>query len=237
VTPAARDRLFYSGMAIAMALTVFAGFASTYYLRIFAGGPTVTLSGLPFTRLVHIHAALFTSWVLLFLVQTALVANGRVRVHRRLGIAGAVLAAAMVVAGTAMAIAAAARGAAPPGIDPLAFLAIPIFDMILFATFVSFALAKRRDKEAHKRLMLLAFVSLITAAIARLPGVLPLGPPVFFGLTLLFVVAGCVYDFLSRGRVHRVYLWGGALLALSVPARLLISGTSAWRALAEMLTS
>lgn len=230
------DRLFYGGMAVAMGLTVFAGFAPTYYLRFFAGGPTATVSGGPFTTLVHVHGALFTAWVLLFIVQTALVASHRVAVHRRLGIAGAALAAAMVVAGTCMAIATAARGGAPPGVDPLAFLAIPIFDMVLFATFVTTALVRRRDKEAHKRLMLLAYVNLITAAIARLPGVLPLGPPAFFGLTFLFVVAAAIYDFFSRGRVHRVYLWGGALILASVPVRLAISSTGAWRALAEMLT-
>jgi hypothetical protein len=232
----ARDRVFYGGMAVVMALTVFAGFASTYYLRLFTGGPTATLTGGPFTRLVHTHAVLFTAWVAFFIVQTALVASRRVAVHRRLGLAGAVLAAAMVVVGFSLAVASAARGAAPPGADPLAFLAVPVFDMILFTTFVSLALARRRDKEAHKRLMLLAYVSLITAAIARIPGILPLGPPVFFGLTLLFVVAAFVYDFLSRGRIHRVYLWGGALIVVSVPARLFLSTTQAWRSLAEWLT-
>jgi hypothetical protein len=146
------------------------------------------------------------------------------------------LAAAMVVAGTIIAIATAARGSAPPGMDPLAFLVIPLFDMVLFATFVTAALALRRDKEAHKRLMLLAYVSIIVAAVARLPGVLPLGPPAFFGLSFLFVVAAGIYDFLSRRRVHKVYLWGGALILVSVPARLFISGTSAWRSLAELLT-
>lgn len=230
------DRLFYGGMAIALGLTVFAGFASTYYLRFFAGGPEATLTGGPFTTLVHLHGALFTSWVLLFIVQTALVASRRVAVHRRLGVAGAVLAAAMVVAGTFVAIATAARGSAPPGMDPLAFLVIPIFDMVLFATFVTAALALRRDKEAHKRLMLLAYVSIVVAAVARLPGVLPLGPPAFFGLSFLFVVVAALYDFLSRRRVHKVYLWGGALIVASVPLRLAISGTSAWRALAELLT-
>jgi hypothetical protein len=183
-----------------------------------------------------VHGALFTAWVLLFIVQTALVASRRVAVHRRLGVAGAVLAAAMVVAGTIIAIATAARGSAPPGMDPLAFLVIPIFDMVLFATFVTAALALRRDKEAHKRLMLLAYVSIIVAAVARLPGVLPLGPAGFFGLSFLFVVAAGIYDFLSRRRVHKVYLWGGALILVSVPARLFISGTSAWRSLAELLT-
>ncbi len=229
------DRLFYGGMAVALGLTVLAGFAPTYYLRFIHGGPNATLSGGPFTRLVHLHGALFTAWMLLFIVQTALVASRRVAVHRRLGIAGAVLAAGMVVAGASVAVATAARGSAPPGMTPVAFLIIPLFDMILFATFVTIALLKRRDKEAHKRLMLLAYVSIVTAAVARLPGMLPLGPPAFFGLSFLFVIAAGIYDFATRGRVHRVYLWGGALIAASVPLRLAISSTAGWRALAEML--
>jgi hypothetical protein len=232
----AYDRLFYGGMAISMAVTVFAGFASTYYLRFFNGGPSATLTGGPFTTLVHVHGALFTAWVLLFVVQTALVASRRVATHRRLGVAGAGLAAAMVVTGTYLAIATAARGSAPPGFDPLAFLFIPLFDMILFALFVTAAIRLRRDKQAHKRLMLLAYVSIIVAAIGRLPGVLALGPPGFFGLALLFVVAGVIYDLLSRRNVHKVYLWGAALLVASIPVRVAISGTQAWRSLAELLT-
>lgn len=163
-------------MATALGLTVVAGFASTYYLRFFTDGPRATLTGGPFTPLVHVHGVLFTAWVLLFIVQTALVASRRVAMHRRLGIAGAVLAAAMVVAGTFIAIASAARGSAPAGVDPLAFLVIPLFDMILFATFITAALARRRDREAHKRLMLLAYISIVVAAVARLPGVCHWGP-------------------------------------------------------------
>jgi hypothetical protein len=229
------DRLFYGGMAAAMALTVFGGFASTYYLRFFDTGPKATLSGGPFTAAVHLHAALFTAWVLLFIVQTALVANRRVALHRRLGVAGAVLAAGMVTAGLSVAIATAARGAAPPGVDPLAFLIIPVFDMVLFASFITTALALRRNKEAHKRLMLLAYVSIVAAAVARLPGVLPMGPLGFFGLSFLFVVVAAIYDYVSRGKVHKVYLWGGAVIFVSVPLRLAISATSAWRAFAEAL--
>ncbi|MGH9861071.1 MAG: hypothetical protein ACRD5F_13705, partial [Candidatus Acidiferrales bacterium] len=111
----AYDRVFYSGMAIAMALTVFVGFSPTYYLRSAFGAPP-TLAGLvSLTPLAHIHGALFTGWVLLFIVQTALVARRSVAVHRRLGIAGIVLAAAMLAVGTLTAIRATARGSAPPG--------------------------------------------------------------------------------------------------------------------------
>lgn len=233
---AANDRLFYGGMATVLGLTTFGGFASTYYLRILAGGPQATLTGGPFTWLVHAHGALFTAWVLLFLVQTTLIATRRVALHRRLGVAGAALAGAMIVAGTAVAIATAARGSAPSGVDPLVFLAIPVFDMVLFALFVGAALARRRDREAHKRLMLLAYVSIITAAVARLPGVLALGPPAFFGLSFLFVVVAGIYDAVSRRRVHPVYWWGGAIILVSVPVRLFVSETGAWRVLAESVT-
>jgi hypothetical protein len=229
------DRLFYSTMAIAMAVTVFAGFSPTYYLRLFDGGPRSTLSGGPFTALVHMHAALFTAWVCLFVVQTLLVAGRRVSLHRRLGAAGAVLAAVMVVVGTSAAIATVKRGAAPPGVDPLAFLIIPLGDMVLFAGFVTAAVVLRRNREAHKRLMLLAYASILVAAVARLPGMVQLGPPAFFGVALLFIVAGAAYDLFSRGRIHKVYLYGGGLFALSVPARLAFSGTDAWREIALTL--
>jgi len=230
------DRLFYSGMAVAMAVTVLAGFSSTYYLSLIGGGPMTTISGKPFTALVHLHGALFTCWVLFFIVQTALVASRRVPVHRRMGVLGATLAAAMVVVGLSVAVFSAGRGTAPPGIDPLAFLAVPVFDMVLFSGFVFAAVVKRRDGEAHKRLMLLAYVSLLAAPIARIPGVLPFGPPAYFGLAAAFIVLGAIYDLASRGRVHRVYQWGGAVFVLSVPARLLISGTSAWRQFATFVT-
>lgn len=230
------DRRFYSAMAVVMGLTVFAGFAPTYYLRFATGGPVATLNGGPFTPLIHLHGALFTAWVVLFIVQTALVSIRRVAVHRRLGVAGVVLAAAMLVSGTLTAIHAAALGSAPPEVDPLAFLAIPLFDMVLFAVFVTAALVRRRDREAHKRLMLLAYVAILTAAVARLPGVLSLGPLGFFGLTFLFVVAGGIYDVLSRRRLHKVYVWGGALMALSIPLRLIVSGSGAWHTFAEWLT-
>ena len=228
------DRIFYSGMAIAMAATVFAGFAPTYYLRGYTA--TATFSGLTsIPPLLHVHGVLFTAWVLLFLVQTVLVAGRKVATHRALGVGGVVLGIAMVAVGWQTAVGAAARGSAPPGLDPMIFLVVPIFDILLFAGFVSAAIAQRRNKEAHKRLMILAYVSIITAAVARLPGVMPLGPFGFFGLAFLFVVVGIVYDFISRGRIHPVYVWGGLLIALSVPGRLMLSGTALWRTIAQTL--
>ncbi len=232
----ARDRVFYSGISVAMAVTVFVGFAPTYYLRSLFGAPPTVSGATTLTPLAQLHGALFTAWVVLFLAQTALVATHRTRVHRRLGIAGGVLAAAMVVVGASTAIASAARGAAPPGAEPLAFLTVPLVDILLFALFVSAALWRRRERETHKRLMLLAYISLMAAAVARLPGILPLGPFVFFGLAFVFLLVAVVYDLISRGRIHPTYIWGGALLVVSVPGRLMMSGTETWRRIAEFLT-
>ena len=234
VAPGAKDRIFYTGIATAMALTVFGGFGTTYYFQL-PSGTAATITGGPITPTLHLHALLFTGWVVLFLVQTALVAGRRLQVHRRLGYASMGLAAAMVVVGMRTAIESAARGAAPPGVDALTFLVVPVFDLLLFVGFVSTAYLKRRDKESHKRLMLLAYVSIITAAVARIPGLLPLGPLAFFGLSFLFAVAGMVYDRVSRGRIHRAYVWGAPIIALSVPVRLAISGTPAWQAFAAWL--
>ena len=230
-----RDRIFYSSVAIALALTVAAGFGPSYYFRIFRAAPLTTLSGAPVTVLVHVHATLFTAWVLLFIVQTALIAQHKVAVHRRVGLAGAVLAVLMMVTGAWAAMNQAARGVAPAGFDPYQFLMIPLSDMVLFGGFVAAALQWRANREAHKRLMLLAYVCIVTAAIGRLPGVLTLGPPVFFGLSLLFVLAGVIYDRTSRADVHPVYTWGGTMLVLSVPLRLLVSKSEAWRQVAHWI--
>jgi uncharacterized membrane protein YozB (DUF420 family) len=184
-----------------------------------------------------VHAALFSTWVVLFIVQTRLIARRRVALHRRLGIAGAVLAALMIVVGTVTAMSKAARGEAPGGVDPFQFLMIPLSDMAFFGGFTAAALLLRGNAEAHKRLMLLAYVCIVVAAVARLPGVLALGPMMFFSLAFLLVVAGAVYDRASHGRVHPVYVWGGTLLAISVPVRLMIARTEPWKRLAQWAVS
>lgn len=229
------DRAFFSGMAIGLALAVFIGFARTYYLSA-VFGTSATITGRPFTNILRLHAALFTTWVVLFIVQTSLVATHRVAVHRRLGVAVAVLAGIMIMVGTATALQMALQGDAPPGIAPVAFLAIPLGDMVVFTILITSALLLRRNKDTHKRLMLLAYAAILVAAVARIPGVLPLGPLGFFGLTFLPILAIAItYDFVTRRRIHPAYLWGGALLIVSVPLRLMVSTTHVWGSVAERL--
>lgn len=230
LTTRRRGRLFYVGLSVVIATTVFAGFARTYFLRSFSGLP-------PLMPLLHLHGIVFTSWIVLLLTQTTLVATNRVAVHRRLGIAGGVIALLMVVVGTTTAIIRAKQGAAPTGVPPLVFLAIPLFDMLVFSILVGAGFKFRRQPDVHKRLMMLATISILAAAIARLPfGILQAGPPAFFGLTDLFVVACIVYDLIARRRPHRATVWGGLIIVLSQPLRLMISGTGAWMAFATWLT-
>jgi hypothetical protein len=231
----ARDRRFFTGMALAIMLTVFIGFAPSFYLKAVFGAPGV--SGAPIlSPLMHVHGFVFTTWIVLFLVQTRLVAGRRLALHRRLGYGAAALAVAMVVLGTMAAVDAARRGAAPPGgPPPLVFMIVPIADMAIFSTLVGAGVWFRNRADIHKRLMLVSTIAILTAAIARWPGVLAGGPLVFFALTDLFVVVGMVYDRRTRGRVHPAYWWGGGLLLASQVGRLVLSGTSAWLSFATWL--
>lgn len=223
-------RRFYVGIALAIAITVFAGFAPTYYLRTY-------YTSTPLAGLLHLHGVVFTGWVLLFLAQATLVAAGRTGVHRRLGVAGAVLAALLVVVGTMTAIRRAAEGPGPLGVPPLAFLAVPFFDMVVFAGLAGVGLWYRRRAAIHKRLMTLATIALLGAPIARLPfGAAVVGLPGVFALADLFIVACIVYDVTSLRRVHPATVWGGLAIVLSQPLRLAISGTGPWLAFAAWLT-
>ena len=236
VSAATYDRAFYSGMAIVMALTVVIGFGPTFYLRGYFGAP-VSLTGLvTMTPLVRAHGVVFTAWVLLFVVQTRLIASRNVAMHRRTGVAGIVLAALMVAVGLPTALVAAARGSAPIGMEPLVFLVVPVFDLILFVGFVTAAVLRRREKEAHKRLMLMAYAAIFPAAVGRVPGMAALGPAGVFGFAFAPAILGAIYDRWSRGRVTPIYWWGLAILYLSIPGRLAVASTPVWRAFAEFVT-
>src|SRR6267154_4615901 len=113
------EHLFFSGMSIAMLITVFAGFARTYYL---AGAFRAPLPSL----IIHIHGAAFTCWILLLVTQTSLVSAGRVDIHRRLGIGGFFLACLMVILGVLAATDSLVREAGPPGRDPKFFYIVPL---------------------------------------------------------------------------------------------------------------
>jgi hypothetical protein len=229
----AAERRFFSAMALAMLATVFVGFAPSFFLRpLFPGWPA------PAESIFYVHGVVFAAWIALLVTQALLVSAGRTDLHRRLGVIGAALAVVMVVLGTVAALVAARRATGFVGVPvpPLQFLAIPLFDMVLFPCFVALGIAQRRTPQNHKRWMLLATIALLAAAIARWPVLSGFGPLAFFGLTDLFVVALAVWDLRTRKRLHPVTLWGGLALILSQPLRLVISATDGWQAFARWAT-
>lgn len=81
ITVRRRERLFYIGMALVILVTVFAGFSRSYFLKAQFGTP-------PLSTLLRVHGLVFTSWILLFLAQTTLVAARRTDIHRHRGKTG-----------------------------------------------------------------------------------------------------------------------------------------------------
>ena len=105
------------------------------------------------------------------------------------------------------------------GDQALAFLTTPLFSMVVFATLVAAAIRLRRDPQTHKRLMLLATISILDAAIARLPfAFLRTSTWTFMAMTDVLVIAAILYDVASRRRVHPAYVWGGLLIVVGAGA-------------------
>jgi hypothetical protein len=227
--PLRRERLFFSGMAVAFAVVVFVGFAPTYFLRTLSDRP-------PLPWLVHLHGVLLSTWILLLLVQTTLVALRRTDLHRLLGAGGGVLAASIIPVGYFVAISAARRGAAA---DPgtLKFLIVPMGALIVFPVVVGAALLLRRRPDFHKRLILIATIELMNAAVDRLPGVFAAGLAPFYPGTDLFLLALVIHDGVTLRRIHPATLWGGLFLVAMQVLRVQLMDTSAWLAVARWLTS
>ncbi len=235
-TTADAERRFYGGMAVAILAVAILGFAPTYFLRPILPVPTPAPPAL--TQLVHLHAFLFTAWVVLLYIQTRLVAAQRIDLHRRLGVIAAGVAIVMVVVGVLVALQAVLRGIAPFGIDPHRFLVVPLVAITLFAVFVGAGIrARRHDPQAHKRHMLLGTIALLPPAIARWALLLGLAPPVVLAVATMFVVPLFVWDWKTLGRIHPATLWGGLTLAVSGPLRFVVSQTDEWVALSHWLVS
>ena len=225
------DHYFFSGTAWLMLATVLLGFGPTYYL---AG---VFHAPLP-SRIIHIHGAVFSCWILMLIAQNSLAWAGRVDIHRKLGIAGFFLACLMVILGWMAATDRLAHGAAPPGLDTYFFYIIPMTDMVIFATLIFFAFRARRDPSAHKRIIYVATVGLLFAAIARIrlhwlfhkPGHAAIASYAF----LLLLVA---YDLWSTRKLHRWTLWAGAFLIFVQQIRVPIAKTAAWHSFATWVQS
>jgi hypothetical protein len=216
------DHIFFSGMALLMLATVFEGFARTYYL---AGVFHAPLPGL----IIHLHGAAFSCWILLLVTQTSLVSAGRVDIHRRLGIAGFLLACLMVILGVLAAIDSLVREAGPAGRDPKFFFVVPLSNILVFATLIFFAFRARLNPAAHKRYILLGTLALLVAAIARWPLALVNRQPIRAALlSYVFLLLLVAYDLWSTHKVHRATLWAGAFLVFVEQIAAPIGHTLVW---------
>jgi hypothetical protein len=202
-------RYFFVVMASIVALIVFAGFAPSFYLRA-AFQPGRNLS-----TLLHVHGAVFSAWIILFLVQPILIARGSRTLHRRLGWLAATIAAAMVglVAGATVE----EMQRVPPSPPAPIALALNSFDTVIFAILVGSAIYLRKQTEWHKRLLLSATLILLGAPILRL--LILLNGHISHELLVidvllvdLFFLICFASDLHSRRRIHPAYICAFALL-------------------------
>jgi hypothetical protein len=231
---------FYVYMSVSAAAVAFLGFAPTYWAPLITG----TFKGHP---VLHLHAAVFFSWTLFVVLQTWLAASGRVARHRTLGMAGVSFATAMTIFGF-LATVAQVRSFAAAGYRETgeAFAIVPVASIVFFAITFICAVANIRRPEWHKRLMLLATISILDAPIARwlvvflappdASGPPPVGVEILPAAAVAMLLAvAVVHDWRTRGRPHSAYVAGGLAFVTVKVLQVPVSERPVWHAVAGWL--
>ena len=224
VAAAARPqhRTFFIATSLLIALIAVVGFWPTYF------GPLVT-GTLVQPLVIHSHAIVFTGWLVLFFAQAVLAATRRVAWHIRVGRFGIAYGFLLIGVGLYTGVVRAAER--PFGGPAERLLLASIADMVMFAAFFGAAVWFRRKPQLHKRLMTVAAVTLLVAAVGRMAFLLPappVGRPLGFLIWSLPILIAMVYDFRHQRVVHLVYVLGLATLLvrrLGVPY---IADTPQW---------
>jgi hypothetical protein len=196
---------------------VFAGFTPSFYARDWSS------DALPLATAAVLHGIAGTLFVVVFAVQSWLIAAGRESLHRRLGVVGAALAGAFVLSGVAVTVNLERSHVAESARVLAAHVWTNAAPLAAFAVLIAAGIWQRRVGVRHKRLMLLAAVVLLPPATGRLFGPLDLAwlnLPVY----VCAAAANSVYDLFTRGRPHASTL----LPALALVAIDLV--TTAWLA-------
>jgi hypothetical protein len=229
------DRRLFAAVAVLFPIAVLIGFARTYYLKFAFGNPPLP------SLLVHAHGLLMTVWIGFFIGQVWLIRSKNHRLHMRLGLSGLVMAIAIIVVGffTAVAGAKYPSPATPPEIDPVRFLVIPFFDLVVFAILFGAAYIYRRRPAEHKRFILLTIICFLPPAIGRFPfePFISGGPLFFFGVPAVIAVLLLVYDRWRNKKLNTMFLAGSILLIASYPLRMMLSETDTWMRFANWLTT
>ncbi|OHB27641.1 MAG: hypothetical protein A2790_16575 [Phenylobacterium sp. RIFCSPHIGHO2_01_FULL_69_31] len=202
-----RDEGFFLGGAIAMAVVLIAGFS----LQLAMGR-----SSFAAPPLVHAHAVVFMGWIGIYVLQNAFVATGRMALHRRLGWLATGWVVAMLVLGWLVTVAMVQRGQVPFFFRPLQFLVFDPMTLITFAGLTAAAILLRRRTDWHRRLHFSAMALLLGPGFGRLlpmPLLIPWAWEATLAVSLIFPLAGIVWDLRRSGRVHPAWGWGLAAMA------------------------
>jgi hypothetical protein len=223
------DRIFFSAMALLILATVLFGFAKTYFLAGMVRAP------LP-NKLIHIHGAVFSLWIVLLFVQIAFISTHHVKWHMSLGVFGFFWAILMVCLGVLAAVDALRRGSAPLGLDAVTFFVIPMSGMFDFSVLTILAYRFRRNAEAHKRLIIIATIVLTNAAIGRWPvHILQAHPPLQDVVILAFMLLIVIYDRISLGRFSKATLWAMLFVVVTNAGRVPLGLSHPWHVLVSHL--
>ena len=240
--PRQRSR-FFLGMSVVLLLIVLVGFAPTFYLRAF-------FEVAPIPAYLHVHGALLTGWFVVLIGQTCLIAVRRTDLHRRLAVVGLLLAAGTLITGAMATVSVvprllvrfADRGdpwpLVIPRISPLVWYNFA--SLLAFSVFVTSAIVLRRRPEVHKRLMLLASISIIGPALGRIwrwPIFAGVAEITFVNAALALCLGALVFhDWYFTKRVHPATLIGGGFRILTVIGATLIGTSEFGRTIVTTIT-
>jgi hypothetical protein len=215
------DKYFYFAMGLLAAAIVVWGFSHTVDENLLHAAP-------PRPLLLWFHGAAFSGWIAFFIFQSGLVRTHNVKWHRFFGWFGAGLGAAMIPLGITTSIIMGRFDTLvkhEPGSD--AFLIVPWYDMVAFATFFSLAVLWRKKPELHRRFIFIATCGLLSAAFGRFQYLS--AHNLFYAGVDAVILLGVVRDLLVNRRVHRVYLISlPVLIACQVFVVYTMANGSAW---------
>ena len=240
------DRWIYVFTAACLIAVVFAGFLPDSFAKVAA---VEAGKRAPFPLILHVHAVLMGSFLLLLLAQTVLVATGRPNGHMQLGIAAMVIAPAIVISGLILVPtmyhiawneALAGSHAAEQRLQRIDNVLLRQFSAgFLFTIFLWIALrARTRDSGLHKRMIILSITAVLGAAITRiqwLPTTMPnssISTDIFVLLTLSPMF---IWDFIRNRGVHRAYLIWASFYFPVMAAVHLLWGKPGWHATARQI--
>ncbi len=225
---------FHFWLTCAMCGFVFAGFGMTYLFPLTAG------SFAPAPPIVHLHALIFFSWMLLLLTQSALVSAGNVRLHRSLGTYGIAHATFVLYTGALIQLIASARGfnsGRPAGTDGLY---LGVLAVIGFATLFTLAIRNATRPQIHKRLILFAMLPVLPPGVnrfwANLLGLSDAIPTFWLYLTLWsFAAALLIQERRSTGKIGVYSMFGAGWILLQGALHELVVGSETFNAFAAGL--